>query len=61
MELAARVNTVVLDKTGTITTGRPRVVRVHALNGFTEEEATRVAAAVERWSEHPVARAIVEH
>jgi P-type Cu+ transporter len=61
LETAARVDTVILDKTGTITTGQPRVVRVHARDGFTEANVTRAAAAVERWSEHPVARAIVEH
>jgi Cu+-exporting ATPase len=60
LELAARVNTVILDKTGTITTGKLRVVRTRALRGFGEREITRMAAAVERWSEHPVARAIVE-
>ena len=49
----------VLDKTGTITTGKPVVKRVRALNGFSEEALVRLAAAVERWSEHPVAHAIV--
>ena len=61
LELAARVDTVVLDKTGTITTGKPRVVRIRALNGFVERDAVRMAAAVERWSEHPLARAIVAY
>jgi Cu+-exporting ATPase len=60
LELAARIDTVVLDKTGTITTGKLRVVRTRALRGFGEREITRMAAAVESWSEHPVARAIVE-
>ena len=59
LEIAARVDTVILDKTGTITTGKPVVRRVRALNGFSEEDVIRLAAAVERWSEHPVARAIV--
>jgi Cu+-exporting ATPase len=59
LELAAKVDTVVLDKTGTITTGRPVVRRVRALNGYGEEEVVRLAAAVERWSEHPIGRAIV--
>jgi Cu+-exporting ATPase len=61
LEAAARVDTVVLDKTGTITTGRPRVIRVRAFGKSAEGEVVRLAAAVERWSEHPVARAIVEY
>ncbi|HVW87072.1 MAG TPA: heavy metal translocating P-type ATPase, partial [Bryobacteraceae bacterium] len=60
LEMAARVDAVVLDKTGTITTGRPRVVAIHTLGSSTGDEALRLAAAVERWSEHPVAKAIVE-
>ena len=60
LETTARVDTVVLDKTGTITTGKPVVSAVRALNGFTEDEVIRLAAAVEKWSEHPVAHAIVE-
>ncbi len=59
LEAAARVDTVILDKTGTITTGKPVVTRVRALNGFTEGEVMRLAASVEQWSEHPVARAVM--
>ena len=59
LEAAARVDTVVVDKTGTITTGKPRVTRVRALNGFSEGEVVALAAAVEQWSEHPVAHAIL--
>jgi P-type Cu+ transporter len=59
LETAARIDTVVLDKTGTITTGKPVVQRVRVLNGYSEEALVRLAAAVERWSEHPVAHAIV--
>ncbi len=61
LETAARVDTVILDKTGTITTGKPTVSAVRTLNGFTETEVVSLAAAVERWSEHPVAKAIVAH
>jgi P-type Cu+ transporter len=61
LEMAARVDTVILDKTGTLTTGKPAVLRVRALNGFAERDIVRLAAAVERWSEHPVAHAIVAH
>src|SRR6185312_2864833 len=59
LEAAARVDTVVLDKTGTITTGRPVVTNLRASNGFDSAEVARLAAAVERWSEHPLARAVV--
>lgn len=59
LETAARVDTVVLDKTGTITTGKPVVTAVRAFNGFAESEVLRLAASVERWSEHPLAQAIV--
>jgi Cu+-exporting ATPase len=59
LETAARVDTVVLDKTGTITTGKPTVKSVRAFDGFSEEQVVRLAASVERWSEHPLAKAIV--
>ena len=59
LESLARVTTVVLDKTGTITEGRPRVSSVTAFAGVTEREVIMVAASVERSSEHPLARAIV--
>jgi Cu2+-exporting ATPase len=59
LEEARRLTTVVFDKTGTLTLGEFRVVRVRAGGGVTEEEALRVAAAVERDSEHPVAQAVV--
>ncbi|HTA45902.1 MAG TPA: heavy metal translocating P-type ATPase [Bryobacteraceae bacterium] len=61
LETAARVNTVVLDKTGTITTGKPVVKSVRAFDGFGEDDVLRFAASVERWSEHPLAQAIVRH
>jgi Cu+-exporting ATPase len=61
LERAAAIDTVVLDKTGTITTGKPRVTAFRAHAGFTEGDVVRWAAAVERWSEHPIARAIVEY
>jgi Cu+-exporting ATPase len=59
LEMAARVNTVVLDKTGTLTTGKLAVVGVRSLNGLPANEIARLAASVEQWSEHPIARAIV--
>lgn len=53
------VDTVVVDKTGTLTEGRPRLVTVEPAAGFDEEELLRLAAGVERASEHPLAAAIV--
>jgi len=58
LELLAQVDTVVMDKTGTLTFGRPTVTRVAALNGRSEDDVVRLAAAVERLSEHPVAGAV---
>ncbi|MEP6716655.1 MAG: copper-translocating P-type ATPase, partial [Terriglobia bacterium] len=60
LEAAALVDTVVLDKTGTITTGRPRVVRLRVFEPFAENEVLQLAASVERWSEHPIASAILK-
>ena len=59
LELLARVDTLVIDKTGTLTEGRPRVTRVSPAPGWREEEVVRPAAAVERGSAHPLAAAIV--
>jgi Zn2+/Cd2+-exporting ATPase len=59
MELPAALTTVALDKTGTLTVGRPRVVEVVALGEHTDSEVLARAAAVEQRSEHPVAQAIV--
>jgi Cu+-exporting ATPase len=59
LEALARVTTVVLDKTGTVTEGRPRVSGVVVHAGATEREVLSVAASLERSSEHPLARAIV--
>lgn len=61
LESAARVDTVILDKTGTITTGKPVVTSLRTFSGFEANEVSRLAAAVERWSEHPLAHAIVSH
>jgi Cu+-exporting ATPase len=59
LERLARVDILVVDKTGTLTEGRPRVVSVEAGTGWTDDELLRMAAAVERGSEHPLAAAIV--
>ncbi len=59
LEEARNLTTVVFDKTGTLTLAEHRVVAVQAGEGTTEDEALRVAAAVERDSEHPIAQAMV--
>ncbi|MEH0633824.1 heavy metal translocating P-type ATPase [Streptomyces bottropensis] len=58
LESTRRVDTVVLDKTGTVTTGRMTLLGAHAAEGVTEEDLLRLAGAVEHASEHPVGRAI---
>ncbi|MHC8423000.1 heavy metal translocating P-type ATPase [Streptomyces sp. NB004] len=60
LESTRRVDTVVLDKTGTVTTGRMTLHEVYALAGTPEEELLRLAGAVEHASEHPVARAVAD-
>ena len=60
LEKARSVQAVVLDKTGTLTTGKMSVLSAEPTNGASEAELLRVAAAVEAGSEHPIARAIVE-
>lgn len=59
LERLGGVTTVVFDKTGTLTLGRPEVTDVIPLSGVSQEEVLKLAAAVERFSEHPLARAIV--
>ena len=59
LETLHRVRTVILDKTGTITRGRPELTEVRAAEGWSDEEVLRLASAVERLSEHPLATAIV--
>jgi P-type Cu+ transporter len=60
LERLEKVSTVVVDKTGTLTEGRPSLQRVIASKGYDEDEILRLAAAVESSSEHPLGRAIVE-
>src|SRR5512144_1009499 len=59
LERMESVNTLVLDKTGTLTEGRPKVVATKAADGVDETDMLRLAATVERASEHPLADAIV--
>jgi Cu+-exporting ATPase len=59
LERMEKVDTLVVDKTGTLTDGKPSVTRIVAVPGFDETELLRLAAGVERASEHPLANAIV--
>jgi Cu+-exporting ATPase len=60
LERMEAVSTLVVDKTGTLTEGKPKVVAVETADGFKEAEVLRLAASIERGSEHPLAKAIVE-
>jgi P-type Cu+ transporter len=55
-----RIDTIVLDKTGTLTEGKPKVVAIIPAAGFDEDQLLRLAAGVERGSEHPLAQAILQ-
>jgi Cu+-exporting ATPase len=59
LETLERVNALIVDKTGTLTEGRPALARVEPCAGFAEDEVLRLAASLERGSEHPLAGAIV--
>ena len=59
LEVLRKVDTLVVDKTGTLTEGRPALASVVAADGFEEDEILRLAASLERSSEHPLAEAIV--
>jgi len=59
LEVMEKVDTLVVDKTGTLTEGKPRLVGVTAIGGIAEGELLRLAASLERGSEHPLAAAIV--
>ena len=61
LEQAGRMDFVVLDKTGTVTEGKPRVTDLHPAGGVSEEELLGTAAALEALSEHPLARAVCEY
>jgi Cu+-exporting ATPase len=59
LEIMEKVDTLVIDKTGTLTEGKPALVSVQAANGFAETDVLQLAASLERASEHPLAAAIV--
>ncbi len=60
LETLQKVDTVALDKTGTLTQGKPELMSVFAIGGETEERVVRLVASLERGSEHPLAAAVVE-
>ena len=60
LERLDRVDTIVLDKTGTLTEGKPKLVALRVAPEFTEDDVLRLAASVERGSQHPLGAAIVE-
>src|SRR4051794_17001351 len=59
LETLHTVQTVVVDKTGTVTEGKPKLARVLAINGFAERELLQLAAGLEQRSEHPLSTAVV--
>lgn len=59
LEAAAAITTVAFDKTGTLTIGSPTVHQVHALNGYSDHEVLALAAALEQWTDHPLASSIL--
>lgn len=60
LENTSRINAIVLDKTGTLTEGKPKVTDVIAFNGFSEHDVLRYEASLEAGSNHPLAKAIVD-
>jgi Cu+-exporting ATPase len=60
LEVMEKVDTLIVDKTGTLTEGHPQLVSLQAAGGFDEESILRLAASLERASEHPLAQAIVQ-
>ena len=61
LEASGEIDVVAFDKTGTLTHGKPEVTDIVSLNGLPDGEILRIAAAVEKRSQHPIARAIVKH
>jgi Cu+-exporting ATPase len=60
LELMEKIDTLVVDKTGTLTVGKPKLIAVEVAGDFDEADVLRLAAALERGSEHPLAAAIVD-
>ena len=61
LEQARKINAIVLDKTGTLTKGKPAVTRVVTVNGVNEQTLLRLVAAAETGSEHPLGEAVVAY
>ena len=61
LERMAAVDVLIVDKTGTLTEGRPSVQQLHSADGISEQEVLRVAAALESGSEHPLAQAVLDY
>ena len=59
LELLEQCDTLVIDKTGTLTEGKPKLLAIMPSEGYTETNLLRMAASLERWSEHPLASAVV--
>ncbi|AOM42565.1 copper-exporting P-type ATPase CopA [Xenorhabdus hominickii] len=59
LQQASQLDTLVFDKTGTLTEGLPQVTEIHTFNGFTEEQVLKWAGALEKGSNHPLAKAIL--
>lgn len=60
LETLSRIDTLVVDKTGTLTEGKPQVTEITSFHGFSDEDVLRYAAALEHASEHPLAHAVTE-
>ena len=60
IELFSQVDTLIVDKTGTLTQGKPRVVDIHSYSSFKEPEILQLSASLEQSSEHPLAEAVVK-
>ena len=60
LEVMEKIDTLIVDKTGTLTEGRPQLVSQHSVNGFDDDTVLRLTASLERASEHPLAQAIVD-
>lgn len=60
LEVMGRIDTLIVDKTGTLTRGQPEVAGIEATEDFTEDEVLRLAASLEKVSEHPLAQAVTE-
>ncbi len=61
LEILEKVNAIVVDKTGTLTEGKPSVLSIVAIDGYTRDEVLRLAASLEKLSEHPLAASVVAH